>query len=103
MTTELKWARVCGRRLRRHGLASPLAEGGPASAAAAMCGTHAQVLSAAEVSIGLRLAGATRTDVQHALWSEHTLIKTFGPRGTIHLLPANELALWCGALGSVPP
>ena len=26
-----------------------------------------------------RIAGATRADVQHALWRERTLVKTFGP------------------------
>jgi hypothetical protein len=36
-----------------------------------MCGAHAQVLSAAELSIGLRIAGITRTDIQEALWTEH--------------------------------
>lgn len=93
---------MCGRRLSRHGLTPPLTQGGPAAAAAAMCGTHAQVLSAAEVSIGLRLHSATRTDVQDALWSDHSLVKTFGPRGTVHLLPASDLSLWCGALGALP-
>lgn len=67
-----------------------------------MVGAHAQVLSAAEVSIGLRLDGVTRSGVQEALWSDHSLVKTFGPRGTVHLLPAAELDLWCGALGAVP-
>lgn len=67
-----------------------------------MCGAHAQVPSAAEVSIALRLHGVTRADVQEALWGDHSLIRTFGPRGTVHLLPAAELALWCGALGAVP-
>jgi len=67
-----------------------------------MCGTHAQVLTAAEVSICLRLSDATRSDVQAALWSDRSLIKTFGPRGTIHLLPATDLAMWCGALSSLP-
>lgn len=95
------WANVSGRRLRRHGLTPPIA-GGPGDAAAAMCGTHAQVLTAAEVSIGIRLSGATRSHVQDAMWTDHSLIKTFGPRGTIHLLPAADLALWCGALDSVP-
>lgn len=98
---DLTWADVCGRRLSRHGLVSPL-PGGPAEAAAAMCGAHAQVLSAAEASIGLRLSGVTRSGVQKALWTEHSLVKTFGPRGTVHLLPTAELALWCGALGAVP-
>lgn len=67
-----------------------------------MCGAHAQVLSAAEVSICLRMPSATRTAVYEALWSDHSLIKTFGPRGTIHLLPAADLALWCGALSALP-
>jgi hypothetical protein len=28
--------------------------------------------------------------VRRALWQERTLVKTFGPRGTIHLLPTVE-------------
>jgi hypothetical protein len=74
----------------------------PADAAAAMCGAHAQILSAAEVSIGLRTPRLTRAAVQEALWSDHSLIKTFGPRGTVHLLPAADLARWCGALSGLP-
>lgn len=31
-----------------------------------------------------------------------TLVKTFGPRGTVHLLPAADLPLWTGALSAVP-
>jgi len=68
-----------------------------------LCGAHAQVLSAAGLSIGRRLAGATRTDVQRALWSERTLVKTFAPRGTVHLLPTAELPMWTGALSALPP
>ncbi len=99
--TALGWAQVCARRLARHGLATPLA-GGPADVAAATAGTHAQVLSAAELSIGLRLDGVTRADVRHALWTERSLVKTFGPRGTVHLLPTRDLPRWTGALAEVP-
>jgi hypothetical protein len=67
-----------------------------------LCGAHAQVLSAAELSIGRRIAGATRADVQHALWVDRTLVKTFGPRGTVHLLPATDLPMWTGALAALP-
>ena len=63
-----------------------------------MCGAHAQVISAAELSIGLRSARITRSEIYDALWSKHSLIKTFGPRGTVHLLPAEDLAIWTGAL-----
>jgi hypothetical protein len=67
-----------------------------------MAGAHAQVMSAAEVSLALRVAGATRADVDAALWEQRSLVKTFGPRGTVHLLPAADLAWWLAALGSVP-
>jgi hypothetical protein len=41
--------------------------------------------------------------VQDALWSEHSLVKTFGPRGTVHLLAAQDLPMWTGALSAIPP
>lgn len=96
------WAEVCSRRMARQGLSAPLLGADPAQATAAMCGAHAQVLSAAELSIGLRLPSATRTTVQKALWSDRTLIKAFGPRGTVHLLPTEDLGLWTGALSALP-
>jgi hypothetical protein len=89
--------------MARHGLAEPATDLGPADIAGVLCGAHAQVLSAAELSIGRRIAGATRSDVQRALWEERTLVKTFGPRGTIHLLPTADLPMWTGALSALPP
>jgi hypothetical protein len=97
------WAQVCARRLERHGLSVPSRDARPADVAGAICGAHAQVLSAAELSIGLRLAGGTRADVREALWTERSLVKTFGPRGTVHLLPTHDLPMWTGALAAVPP
>ncbi|MFJ9094302.1 winged helix DNA-binding domain-containing protein [Streptomyces globisporus] len=101
------WAGANARRLARQHVhpnaaatASPFAA--PGDAVAAMLGAHAQVLSAAELSVGLRGDGLTRTDVRTALWTDRTLVKTFGPRGTVHLLPAADLPLWTGALSAVP-
>jgi hypothetical protein len=88
--------------MARHALAEPTADLGPVDIAGVLCGAHAQVLSAAELSIGRRVAGATRADVQRALWEERTLVKTFGPRGTVHLLPAADLPMWIGALSALP-
>jgi winged helix DNA-binding protein len=99
---RLSWAQVTAARLERHALAVPLAGGTPAAIAARMCGVHAQVMTAAQWSIGLRLAGATRADVQAALWADRSLVKTFGPRGTVHLLPAADLPRWTGALSALP-
>jgi hypothetical protein len=70
--------------------------------AAVICGAHAQVLSAAELSIALRIQGATRATVRGALWDEHKLIKTYGPRGTVHLLAADDLPIWTAALSAIP-
>jgi hypothetical protein len=63
----------------------------------AVCGVHAQMLPAAELSLGLRLVGATRQDVQAALWKRRSLVKTYGLRGTIHLFPSDELPMWVAA------
>ncbi|MGW1492141.1 winged helix DNA-binding domain-containing protein [Streptomyces sp. NPDC002402] len=103
MTTHrVTWTEACARRLERQGLAAP-APSSPAGIAAAMLGAHAQVLSAAELSLALRLdGGATRADVREALWGEGSLVKTYGPRGTVHLLAAADLPLWTGALSAIP-
>ena len=98
----LTWGGVTARRMARHALTEPAADLGPADIASVLCGAHAQVLSAADLSIGRRAAGATRADVQRALWQERTLVKTFGPRGTIHLLPTADLPMWTGALAALP-
>jgi len=100
---RLSWAEVCARRLERHALSTPLRDARPADIVSIMCGAHAQMLSAAELSIGLRIASITRTNIQEALWTEHSLIKTFGPRGTVHLLSAADLPMWTGALSAITP
>ncbi|CAL9348780.1 hypothetical protein SUDANB121_00433 [Nocardiopsis dassonvillei] len=96
MGTPTTWQDMAARRLWRHGLAAP--DDSAADVVSAMCGAHAQVMSAAELSVGLRLKDADRTHVRSALWETHELVKTFGPRGTVHLLPARELPLWTAAL-----
>ena len=101
-TTVLTWSGVTARRMARHGLTEPAGDLGPAGIAGVLCGAHAQVLSAAELSLGRRVAGATRADVQRALWDDRRLVKTFGPRGTVHLLPTADLPMWTGALSALP-
>jgi hypothetical protein len=99
---SLTWSGVTARRMARHALTEPATDLGPADIASVLCGAHAQVLSAAELSIGRRVAGATRADVQRALWEDRTLVKTFGPRGTVHLLSTADLPMWTGALSALP-
>jgi DNA glycosylase AlkZ-like len=99
---SLSWSGVTARRMARQALTEPATDLDPAQVAGVLCGAHAQVLSAAEFSIGRRIAGATRADVQRALWEDRSLVKTFGPRGTVHLLPAADLPMWTGALSALP-
>ncbi len=101
---KLSWPAVVARRMQRHHLQAGTASSAasPADVVRAMSGAHAQVLSAAEISVALRLEKATRADVQRALWEERSLVKTFGPRGTVHLLPTDDLPLWTGALSALP-
>ena len=95
---SVTWEMAVRRRLARQGLLTPLSKTQLVDAVRAVGGVQAQVLSAAELAIGARVADVTRQDVQAALWDHHTLVKTYGPRGTLHLLPADELPLWMAAV-----
>ncbi|WP_028281381.1 winged helix DNA-binding domain-containing protein [Arthrobacter sp. H5] len=104
---DVTWEQACARRLERQGLGrankgTTTARGRIPQMAGSICGAHAQVMSAAEHSLGLRVPGVTRRDVRAALWEERSLVKSFGPRGTVHLLPAADVALWMGALAAIP-
>ncbi|MFC8130595.1 winged helix DNA-binding domain-containing protein [Streptomyces sp. NPDC057302] len=101
----ISWSAANARRMERQFLRNPAkpGEAGPGEVVDAMLAAQAQVLSAAELSVGLRMDGATRQDVRDALWGEEpSLVKTYGPRGTIHFLPVSELPMWTGALSAIP-
>ncbi|UUU31181.1 winged helix DNA-binding domain-containing protein [Streptomyces sp. CA-210063] len=100
---KVTWEQASARRAERQFLGAPAPAGTPvAEVVGAMLGAHAQVLSAAELSVGLRVEGVARADVRAALWEDRTLVKTFGPRGTVHLLPTAELPFWTAALTAIP-
>src|SRR5436309_6595107 len=97
---SLTWKQAWARRLARHCLLDRAASGteGLVRTVSAVCGIQAQVMPAAELSVGIRVDGVTRGDVQAALWERRLLVKTYGIRGTIHLFPSDELPLWMAAL-----
>ncbi|HEY8545379.1 MAG TPA: winged helix DNA-binding domain-containing protein [Acidimicrobiales bacterium] len=100
---EMTWTDVTARRMARHHLDRPADGRTLAEVTATLTAVHAQVMSAAELSLGRRVAGATRADVRRALGEDRTLVKTFGPRGTVHLLATDDLPLWTGACAALPP
>lgn len=101
-TPRLSWPGVSLRRMDRGSLVSPSEREGPAGIVSTLCGAHAQILSAAELSVALRIEGATRAEVRAALWDRRELVKMYGPRGTVHLLTTADLPLWIGAFSSIP-
>src|ERR687883_1369635 len=95
---SMTWKQVWARRLARHFLLNRAAPEGLVRTVGVVCGIQAQVMPAAELSVGIRVDGVTRGDVQAALWESRALVKTYGIRGTIHLFPSDELPLWMAAL-----
>jgi hypothetical protein len=99
---SLTWREVWARRLARHALIEPKSKEQLVEVVRAVGGIHAQVMPAAELSLALRVAGATRQTVRAELWQRRGLVKTYGLRGTVHLFPADELPLWMAALRANP-
>lgn len=98
----LTWDRVRGRRLRQHGLIEAFPAGSAAVVASTVCGIHAQMGSAAALSLARRVRGAGAPLLTEALWQERSLVKTYGPRGTVHVFAADELSLWTAATRVMP-
>ena len=103
MAHELSWETVLAWRVDRQGLArrAPAAEW-PA-VVSRICGLHAQVQSSAELTLWARVDAMDPGAVKRALWSERALVRTWAMRGTLHLLPAGELATFVGAQGVIRP
>lgn len=84
-------------RLRRHHLLDDTAAD-PVTICRDVCGVQAQVASAAYLQLWVRNHALTRGEIEHALWSARTLVKTSLMRQTLHLIPSDELPLYISAL-----
>jgi len=62
--------------------------------AGTLCGLHAQLMSSAELTLWARVKDLGAADVASALWEERSLFKTWAMRGTLHVLPSAEYAMW---------
>jgi hypothetical protein len=92
---RVSWSQVLAWRLRRQLLCEPSVD--LVEAARQVGGVQAQVASCAELALGIR-TGAKPSEVRAALWDDRQLVKTWAMRGTLHLLPADELPTWVGAM-----
>ncbi|MGI9100467.1 MAG: winged helix DNA-binding domain-containing protein [Solirubrobacteraceae bacterium] len=103
MADELSWASVLAWRMARQGLQRRVPAADWPQVVARICGLHAQVHSSAELTLWARVDDLAPDAVTRALRTDRTLVKTWAMRGTLHLLPAGELATWVGAQGALRP
>ena len=78
-------------RLKRQRLDRRAPRGEALGVVREICGLHAQVMSSAELTLWARVEDLEPEAVQEALWERRSLAKTWAMRGTLHLLPADEL------------
>jgi uncharacterized protein YcaQ len=95
---SLSWAQVSAFRLHRHHLACRASRQSLVAVVGDMGGVQAQLMAAAQMSLWARVQDLTPPDVERALWPECALVKTWCLRGTVHLLPAQELPVYAGAV-----
>lgn len=82
-------------RVQRHNLDHK--ESRPLTEVAARCGIHAQVMSAAQGQFWARSKGIGRENVSDGLWKKPSLVKTWCMRGTLHIVPKEDLDVFAGA------
>src|SRR4051812_11261434 len=88
--------------MRVNRLLGPAPRGGIALVARDTLGIQAQVPAAAELALHARVEGLTSAAVRHELLDRRSLVRTFGPRDTVHLLATGSVAYWLAARRAVP-
>ena len=101
--TQLTWPGVLAWRLRHQCLDRRASRDEALGVIAKICGLHAQVMSSAELTLWARVEDLEPGMVGEALWEHRSLVKTWAMRGTLHLLPADELPTWVAAQGVLKP
>lgn len=94
---SLKWDQVNGWRLSQHSLSRRLKRQDFVKAVTQTGGIQAQVMSAAELALWARTDGLLVQHVKSALWQDHSLVKTWAMRCTLHLLSASDFPLYVAA------
>src|SRR5215472_11767845 len=66
-----------------------------------VCGLQAQEASSAALAIRVRSTRLNAADVEQARVADRTIIRTWGPRGTLHLLASEDIGWMLSLLGPV--
>jgi hypothetical protein len=89
-TVSVSWKQVLGWRLTRQHL-DPVDGRGAVEIARRLCGIQAQVPSASALAVAVRQSAPDLNATSRAL-ATRTLVRTWAMRGTLHLLPADQVA-----------
>lgn len=100
---DLTWDNVLAWRTARQHLTRRRPARDRLNVIADLGGLHAQVMSSAELTLLARIDDLAPEMVAEMLWHERSLVKTWGVRGTLHLLPSSEFALWTAAQAVAKP
>jgi hypothetical protein len=73
----------------------------PAQVLKELCGVQAQDASAAQLAIRPRSAGLVAADIERARVEDHTIVRTWCMRGTLHLLATEDLGWLLALLGPI--
>ncbi|WP_433431444.1 DNA glycosylase AlkZ-like family protein [Nonomuraea sp. CA-141351] len=100
MATKVTWPQILAWRLRRQFVSDHDAPDAVA-VARRLCGIQTQVASSAQLAAAVRRGRPDHDEIDRALWSDRTLVKTWIMRGTLHLVPSDTLADYCAALSTL--
>src|ERR687898_733027 len=100
---RLTWPEILAWRLTRQRLDRRAPRDEALGVVLETCGLHAQVMSSAELALWARVEDLEPEAVREGLWGQRSPAKTLAMRGTLHLLPSDELPLWVAALGVLKP
>lgn len=92
--TAVTWPQVHAFRMSRHHLDRPAPKAQIPRVVGNVCGVQAQVMAAAQLALRARIRGLTLEDIERALWQDRTLARVWCMRGTVHLVPSNEFAVF---------
>ncbi|MGZ6365550.1 MAG: winged helix DNA-binding domain-containing protein [Ktedonobacteraceae bacterium] len=95
---QLRYLRMCAQRLTPQQHDETI---GVAQVVKEVCGIQAQDASASTLAVRSRSVGLVVTEVEQAREHDHTIIRTWGPRGTLHLLASDDIGWLLPLLGPV--
>ncbi|MFC6991658.1 winged helix DNA-binding domain-containing protein [Haladaptatus sp. GCM10025707] len=87
-------------RLRAQRLSAPVLTDAT-DAVATVCGLQAQDAAAAALGVRVRTQDVTAVDIQHALFDDRTLVRTWCMRGTLHLVATEDVPWLLAVFGPV--